>query len=149
MYKAVYLFLFTEADKQLTELSHRIKYALAIRDDGVLDMVQFNAKQHLAVSDIIQLGEKITHPTRVKMIKRFGNKYREIEQGKTFLIINLFILTAVALSVFTGFLSNFSLLKFYIIISLIFGIIVYFYITKLPNESFINIQMDKNPAGKT
>jgi hypothetical protein len=142
----IYLFLFTEADRQVTELLNRIKYSLSINEKGHFDQPQFIAKQPMGVHEIIQLGRFIdqTH-SHAKFINKFANKYDQIEKAKIFLISNLFLLTAdILISYFIQIMNFIDLqrivLTIHISVSLIFSVVFYFYVSKLANVKLLEFK---------
>ena len=141
----VYIFLFTEADRQLSELLNRLKASLAVDDKGTFQLNQFWASQSFGVAEIIEWGKLINDKdSRKKNINKFYKKYQKIKWGKLFLIINLFLLSSnIIISALLGFLDTpIIIFKTYIVgthivLSLIFGFVFYIYVSKSSNLKFI------------
>jgi len=144
----IYIFLFTEADRELGELLHRVKFALAINDKGAFDPVQFDVKQHLSVAEIVELGAVINSTVFSKKIKKFQTKYEEIQHGKIFLIINLFIVSAViSADFFVKSLDSPSLfIEVHYVISLLFAFVFYYYLNSLSKVKFVKITAKDNSS---
>jgi len=139
----IYIFLFTEADRQLSELFNRLKTSISISNEGVFELTQLQVKQQLGVPEIIDLGKTIKEGhTRKANINMFHKKYREINQGKLFLIANLFLLSFNIIILTLLEFPNFGIIGFKIhtAVSLIFSFIFYLYISKIPNLKFINFR---------
>ncbi|PIU42963.1 MAG: hypothetical protein COS98_00140 [Parcubacteria group bacterium CG07_land_8_20_14_0_80_35_11] len=143
----IYMFLFTESDRQLSELLNRLKASLAINDKGTFQLTQFWAKQSFGISEIIDLGNAIKNGHSNKTnINKFHRNYQEINQGKIFLIVNLFLLSfniiILSLVWFPSFLI--TIFRIHIVLSLIFGFIFYYYLNKLHNLAFMTFKV-KSP----
>jgi len=131
----IYIYLFTETDRQISELLNRLKFSISIGDKGV-DMQQLQVKQQLGAQEIIDLEKMIEegHP-RKKKINNFHKEYREINQGKTFLIWNLFLLSfGIIILTLLGVPHCLAVgFQVYITLSLVFAFIFYFRVSQLSN----------------
>jgi len=145
----VYMFLFTEADRQIAELLNRLKSSLAISDKGVFEVSQFIAKQSLGITELVDYGEILNESSsQARNIRQFYDRHRDIERGKKFLIANLFLLSLQI--TMTGLFQIFDeqwliISKVHIIFSLLFALVFYVYASKTPQVKYIKFVVpDKN-----
>lgn len=136
----IYTYLFTEADRQILDLFNRLKFSLSINNKGEIEQDQLIIKMKLGIPEIIELGnffkKNNEQDKQAKSIEKFRDIIQQIIQTKNFLFINLFIFTIHPLF---SFLDCFLSMEIHLILSLIMGLIFYWYIQKLPNERIVGI----------
>ncbi|MFO1519073.1 MAG: hypothetical protein U1F57_05355 [bacterium] len=139
----IYSFLFIEADRELAELLRRVKFAIAINKSGVLDLNDFNAKQHLSAIEVIELGEIVQDIQFKAKIQKFKEKYSCVGIIKKISAINLLLLSGfVTLDFFTHPNKCFiAWIKIHIVLSIFFSLIFYFIISNLSKQKLIQFSI--------
>lgn len=68
----IYTHLFTEADKQISDLFQRLKFSLAVNNQGVVEKTQLEVKMSLGIQEVISMGSVFAEDDPMKNnLKRF------------------------------------------------------------------------------
>jgi len=133
----IYIFLFTESDKQILDLFNRLKFSLAINNEGAVEKIQLDIKMYMGIPEVISMGKIFkSGDSHKKNIETFKKKTWNIDLFKKLLIVNLFLLT---IHPWLNFLNCFFSMQIHIILSLIFGLCFYWYVQQLPSLEFSRI----------
>lgn len=129
----IYIFLFGDIDKLISDTLTRLKFALSINitgaQIGAVNLTLLQVHGQMGIPELLSYGEQMTNSdTRgAGLIKLFGSKHSSVETFKKVLLWNLFVLTAHAVIYSVLCLDTLFILQIHIIISLFLAIIFYWY----------------------
>jgi hypothetical protein len=141
----IYIFLYTETDKQINELFRRLKFTFGIHE-GVFNLQLYAAEQHLGIPEVFEHLNTFPNSPRAGGIKKFKQQYKIIERIKVASLVNLFLLSLVGLAITLGWLSKecwISWGKIHTTVSLIFSLFYYYVISNIQKIEFTRFLIHK------
>lgn len=137
----IYIFLFSEADKQLALFLGRAQLMISIDSEkGSFDSQQFLIKQQLKTAeDVFYFGESLDDKDSTR---NFYKKYKSIEDWKTCLLINISILTILIFANSCCIPSWW--IRFHTLVTFILGGVFYSLASGLSKERLYGFIADRN-----